>query len=225
MSYTGFELHFVNLTPANNYSSVQSTANVLILATKAALPQRSQLEVAVQLMTKGREEDGFIIGGDKSGWSAFVTIEDHPTIPRTDWLWAAYEAAFTTANLVREDFLGALRFDEIDQKLGSFDQDLRSRYHGQIEYVVKCKDTGYRNIISPMQNFDVLFEDARDQCGGDIDALGFFLNTNSIAGELRAIGSEWIKLPISPFFLSSFTVSLVYYLGVVATWLICGVTA
>jgi hypothetical protein len=191
----------------------------LVLATKAASAQREKMLSAVQLMTTGREEDSFVVGGNKSGWSAFATVEDHPRIPSLAWLWAAYEAAFTAENLVREDFLGALQFGEIDQKLGELDRDLTARYHGPIEYVIKCNSTGYRRIVSEREGFDDLIERARDNCGEDVDAIGFFINTNSFVGELRAVGSEWIKIPISPFFLSSFTVSLLFYLGVVATWL------
>lgn len=150
-------------------------------------------------MTTGREEDSFVVGGNKSGWSAFATVEDHPRIPSLAWLWAAYEAAFTAANLVREDFLGALQFGEIDQKLGELDRDLTARYHGPIEYVIKYNSTGYRRIASEREGFDDLIERARYNCGEDVDAIGFFINTNSFVGELRAVGSEWIKIPISPF--------------------------
>jgi hypothetical protein len=71
-----------------------------------------------------------------------------------------------------------------------------------------------------MESFDTLFDDGRDHCDGDIDAVAFSLKANSILGELRAIGSDWIKIPISPFFLSSFAVTLVFYLGVVITWFV-----
>jgi hypothetical protein len=107
MSQTGFELKFINLTPVDDNSSAQSNANLLALATKPGVLPRKQLESATQLMTAGREDNSFVIGSDKSGWSAFVTVEDHPKLPSGDWLWAAYEAAFTAANPVREDFLGA----------------------------------------------------------------------------------------------------------------------
>jgi hypothetical protein len=128
MLHTGFDVNFISLTPGNNYSRSPDNANVLILATKAPLSQRKRLEFAAQLMTGGREDNSFVVGGDKAGWSAFVTVEDRPSIPRLGWLWAAYEAVFTATNLVREDFLGALRLQEIDQKLGDYNRDLTARY-------------------------------------------------------------------------------------------------
>jgi len=195
----GFELKFVTLSPVDNYGPFESKANILILATKAAMPQREQLESAAQLMTAGREENSFLIGSDKSGWSAFVTVEDRPKFPTGSWLWAAYEAAFTAANLVREGFLGAIRYEEIDQNLYDFDRDLTARYQGPIEFAVKCKSTGDRHLESQMKSMDTLIRQARENCGGDVDAIAFFINKNSIfrylvnLGRLDPNGSRYLS--------------------------------
>jgi len=195
----GIELKFVTLSPVDNYGPFESKANILILATKAAMPQREQLESAAQLMTAGREENSFLIGSDKSGWSAFVTVEDRPKFPTGSWLWAAYEAAFTAANLVREGFLGAIRYEEIDQNLYDFDRDLTARYQGPIEFAVKCKSTGDRHLESQMKSMDTLIRQARENCGGDVDAIAFFINKNSIfrylvnLGRLDPNGSRYLS--------------------------------
>jgi hypothetical protein len=220
MSKTGFQMSYFSITPMDNFSPTQTVPEVMPLVTKSTSSPREQTEVAAQLITGGNEDDSFIIGGKESGWSAFVTVEDHPPIPSTNWLWAAYEAAFTAANLVREGFLGAIQFEEIDQTLSGFNRDLFARFRGPLEYAIKCKSTGYRSIIKTLAGIDNILDAAKETCGDDIVAIAFLPNADSVVRRLKINGSEWRKIPISPFFLSSFTVAVIYYLGVVTTWLV-----
>jgi hypothetical protein len=220
MSKTGFQMSYFSITPMDNFSPTQTIPEVLPLVTKSTSSPREQTEVAAQLITGGNEDDSFIIGGKESGWSAFVTVEDRPPIPSANWLWAAYEAAFTAANLVREGFLGAVQFEEIDQTLYGFNRDLSARFHGPLEYAIKCKSTGYRSMIKTLAGIDNILDTAKETCGDDIVAIAFLPNADSVVRRLKINGSEWRKIPISPFFLSSFTVAVIYYLGVVTTWLV-----
>ena len=174
----------IGLTPIDNNGPSQSQMSVLTLAAKATMPQREQLEAAAQLMAGRMDENIFVVGGDKSGWSGFVTVEDHPKIPGFDWLWSAYEAAFTAANLVREGFLGAIQSEEIDQKLYDFNRDLIARYHGPIEFAIKCKLSGYRSMTLKMESIDVLLDRASQNCSDEVDALLFAVNAPSIVGQL-----------------------------------------
>ncbi len=68
-----------------------------------------------------------VLGGDQAGWSASVTVRDSPNLS-LQWLGAAYEAAFTTAELVREGFISVIQLDPLDDTLYNFYKNLNKHY-------------------------------------------------------------------------------------------------
>ncbi len=142
-----------------------------------------------------------VLGGDQAGWSASVTVRDSPNLS-LQWLGAAYEAAFTTAELVREGFISVIQLDPLDDTLYNFYQNLNKHYSGSHMGPVKCQNSG-AGEISAGADAKTLVSKGFLECRGD-SVLGVLFTKApdfSITGNVRSSGAGWKRIPVGPFFL------------------------
>ena len=106
-----YKINLIKVSPVYHASSVPYTV-ALLLATRDETSPHDQMAISSDLLSGSQPDQSVVLGGGQNS-SAVVSVRDPPnlTLP---WLLAAYEAAFETAELVREDFIGIIQLKPLD---------------------------------------------------------------------------------------------------------------
>ncbi len=195
-----YDLNLIKVSPLEHAKSVPYTV-VLWLATHDRTTAHDQIVTSSELLSEGQPDRSVVLGGDQAAWSASVTVRDSPNLS-LQWLGAASEAAFTTAELVREGFISVIQLDPLDDTLYNFYQNLNKHYSGSHMGLVKCQNSGAREI-SAGADAKTLVSKGFLECSGD-SVLGVLFTKApdfSITGNVRSSGAGWKRIPVGPFFL------------------------
>jgi hypothetical protein len=200
-------------------SSTPQKADLLFLMTKRGTTLHDQITSAATLLAWGDEDSEFVVGGKESGWSAVVSVLDYPDFTDMQWFSSAYQAAFSGANYIRDAFLALIRLRPVDETVFGFYSKLQDHYVGMPGVILACENGEMMEAQMESSNVNQIVAEGKNLCEGKMLSVILFPNAPSIRGKARSIAESAVQIPVGVFFTSSFIVSILYYLGILLTWI------
>jgi hypothetical protein len=168
---------------------------------------------AAWLLTDGQQEPQLTFK-DAAVFSAKVPVE----VSDLKWWAAKYYGAFSSTNELRDELFSMINFHPLVISLSTLYEAADKYYGDMTEEFVRCENNVFKKVIIKRGSLNELVRKGVEVCGGKIVAAIAPATGAKIHFQLRKAVTEDINIPVAIFFLTSFTLSILYYISIAVTY-------